>query len=118
MTPSDKKKEELASLRVQLAQLNARVNHQEDHAWKMPLALMALAGAMVFQSIGKPTIWLGIALAVSLTFGVIAALHFVIILSGIHHTVHQIHRVERMLGVPRTHVDESKRLGLMLPRLH
>lgn len=118
MTPGERKKEELASLRVQLAQLNARANHQEDHAWKMPLALAAVAGTILFQSIGKPAIWIGVAAALTVLFLVAAALHFMIVLSGIHHTVGEIHKIERMLGLPGTHLEEKERVSSMLPRLH
>ena len=118
MTPGERKKEELASLRIQLAQLNTRVNFQQDHAWKVPLSLLAVAGAMLYQSVGKPTPLFAVAVAVGVLLFVMATLHFIVTTTGIYHTVDQIHRIEDMLGLPRTHRDERERTRLLLPRMH
>lgn len=119
MTAEEQQKEELANLRAQLAQLNARANHQEDHAWKMPLSVLALAGVFVVQMFDHFPYWpFWAAVAIATVMSLLCVAHYRVTVNGLHHTIDRIREIERLLELPQNHFDERERVRRLLPKLH
>jgi hypothetical protein len=93
---------ESESLRVQLAELNARSRAYTAQVWQIPFAYLGIVGVVLAQVADKPAIVVMIALFSAAAFGLFVLIHLIAMTHGIRRAVENIVKVEGQLGLPAT----------------
>lgn len=107
-------KEKLASLRVQLVELNSRTRHYAARTWQLPLAYFGLIGVSLASIAEKhPSLWCGGLLTLA-GIGVFVSWHLLRILRALVQARKALQSIENMLDLPTTHSYIVSRPFLLL----
>ena len=107
-------KEKLASLRVQLVEVNSRTRHYAARIWQLPLAYFGLIGVSLATIAAKhPSLWCGALLTLA-GIGVFVSWHLLRILRALVQARKALQSIENMLDLPTTHSYSVSRPFLLL----
>lgn len=92
------------SLRVQLAELNARARAYTKQSWQVPFAYLGIIGVLLVQLAEKKTETLATTaiFIAGAIFGIAVIIHIAAMLEGVSRAVTNIQKVEHQLGLEQT----------------